>query len=425
MIVQAFRGVRPRRDLADRIPSLPYDVVEADEARRIAAHDPYTFLHVVRSEVDLPPDVDPYDERVYAKARENLDGMLDRGWLVPDAAPAYYVYRLEMDGRSQTGILGLAAVSDYVEGRIRRHELTRPEKEADRVRHAEAISAHAGPVFLAYRDFSPLDSWIDRIVTGEPSVDFVAPGDVRHTLWVEADPAAVTSIERAFTELPATYIADGHHRAASYARLAEIAHARNPGAGALPHDHFLAAHFPASQLRILGYNRGVRDLNGLSAATFLAKVREAGFFPKEGKDAKIPTRPLTFGMYLDDHWYLLLARPDPAVAGDPVRSLDVSVLSERLLRDVLGIQDPRTDPRLDFVGGIKGAEELERLVDSGKDAIAFSVYPPGVEDVMAVADAGLVMPPKSTWFEPKLRSGMVVHLLDGEGRVRSSGEASS
>ena len=404
MTVRAFRGARPRRDLADRVPSLPYDVLDADEARRLAADDPHTFVHVVRSEVDLPPDVDPYDERVYAKARENFLAMLDRGWLEREPAPAYYVYRLVMDGRAQTGIVGLAAVSDYEEGKIRRHEHTRPEKEADRTRHTQAISDQPGPVFLAYRDFAPLDAQVERIAGGEPAADFTAPDGVRHTLWVESDPSALHAIEAAFRDLPATYIADGHHRAAAYARVAG------------PSGHFLAAHFPASQLRILGYHRVVRDLNGLSPSTFLAKVRESGFFSKEAHDMKIPSRPQTFGMYLDDHWYLLLARPDSSVASDPVRKLDVSVLTDRLLQEVLGIQDPRTDARLDFVGGIRGADELERLVDSGRYAVAFSLHPPGIEDVMAVADAGQVMPPKSTWFEPKLRSGMVVHLLDDAAR---------
>jgi uncharacterized protein (DUF1015 family) len=422
MIVLPFRGARPRADLTDRIPSLPYDVVSADEARRLADGDPYTFLHVVRSEVDLPPDVDPHDDRVYAKAAENLGAMLERGWLRRDPAPAYYVYRLVMDGRSQTGVLGVAAVSDYTEGKIRRHEHTRPEKETDRTRHAEAIHAHAGPVFLAYRDASAIDDIVSRIVARPPEVDFVSPDGIGHSLWVESDPSSVEALRRGFRDLPATYIADGHHRAASYARLAERLRAKSGHDGS--HEHFLAAHFPASQLKILGYHRVVRDLNGLTAAAFLAKVRESGFFLTEAHDAKIPTRPRTFGMYLDDHWYQLLARPEASTGSDPVHGLDVSILTERVLQGVLGITDPRTDPRLDFVGGIGGAEALERLVDSGRHAVAFSVHPTTMADVMAVADAGLVMPPKSTWFEPKLRSGMVVHLLGSDDRSSSGADAS-
>ncbi len=407
MIVRPFRGTRPRPDLASKIPSYPYDVLDSVEARELARGDPYAFLHVEKAEIDLEPGVEPYDERVYAQARDNFRGMIERGWLVRDAGPAYYVYRLEKDDRAQTGIVGLAAIEDYREGRIRRHEHTKPDKVLDRVRHAEAIGAHVGPIFLAHRENVGLREAAEAAASREPSADFTAPDGVRHTLWVERDPETVRRIEALFGELPHDYIADGHHRAAAYADLAK--HRGRAG----PWDSFLAVHFPAAELRILDYNRLVRDLRGLGLTELLDLVRRAGFDVEPLAGAERRTRPRTFSMHVAGRWYRLTARPEIIPEGDLVRSLDVSILTERLLQPVLWIGDPRTDPRIEFVGGSRGREELERRVASGGHAVAFALHPVRIEEVMAVADAGQVMPPKSTWFEPKLRSGMVVHLFEG------------
>jgi uncharacterized protein (DUF1015 family) len=410
MIVTPFRGLRPRPDLSARIPSLPYDVLDSAEARSTAEGDPYTFLHVVKAEIDLDPGIDPHDARVYAKARENFDAMRAAGWLVRDPRPVFYLYRQRQGGREQTGIVGAASVEDYVSGRIKRHEHTRPDKEDDRTRHTEALSAHPGPVFLAYRPRPDLDGIVARETRRAPDVDFAAADGIGHALWVVDDPAAVAGIEAAFAEVPATYIADGHHRAAAYARVARMRRERAAGKGAP--ERFLAVHFPSDQLRILDYNRMVKDLRGLSPADLLLGAQRAGFEVVVPWPAKRPPRAGTFGIYLEGEWRLLVARPEGNPGGDSVGRLDVSILQDRLLGPVLGIGDPRTDARITFVGGIRGVEELERRVDSAEQGAAFTLFPTSLDDVMRVADAGDVMPPKSTWFEPKLRSGMVVRLLD-------------
>ena len=407
MIVKPFRGLRPSAALASRIPSLPYDVLDSDEARRLAAGDPYTFLHVVKSEIDLDPSIGPYDDRVYAKALENFRAMRASGWLVRDASPSYYVYRQALGSHAQTGIVGTAAVADYDAGRIKRHEHTRPEKENDRTRHAATLGANPGPIFLAHRGHEGLEAASARAAARTPAADFVAADGVAHTLWVVDDPLEVAAIESAFRDLPATYIADGHHRAASYARVARER-------GDASSSRLLAAHFPASQLKILDYNRLVRDLNGLDAPALLERIRAAGFDLVDPWPARRPEAAATFGLYVGGSWRLLKATPGVVPQDDPVRRLDVSVLAEKILGPILGIGDPRTDRRIEFVGGIRGMDELERRVRSGEFAAAFSMFPTRMDDVMAVADAGLVMPPKSTWFEPKLRSGMVVHVFDDE-----------
>ncbi|HEX6850412.1 MAG TPA: DUF1015 family protein [Candidatus Polarisedimenticolaceae bacterium] len=407
MIVKPFRGLRPSAALASRIPSLPYDVLDSDEARRLAAGDPYTFLHVVKSEIDLDPSIGPYDDRVYAKALENFRAMRASGWLVRDASPSYYVYRQALGSHAQTGIVGTAAVADYDAGRIKRHEHTRPEKENDRTRHAATLGANPGPIFLAHRGHDGLEAASSRAAARTPAADFVAADGVAHTLWVVDDPLEVAAIESAFRDLPATYIADGHHRAASYARVARER-------GDASSSRLLAAHFPASQLKILDYNRLVRDLNGLDVPALLERIRAAGFDLVDPWPARKPEAAATFGLYVGGSWRLLKATPGVVPQDDPVRRLDVSVLAEKILGPILGIGDPRTDRRIEFVGGIRGMDELERRVRSGEFAAAFSMFPTRMDDVMAVADAGLVMPPKSTWFEPKLRSGMVVHVFDEE-----------
>jgi uncharacterized protein (DUF1015 family) len=411
MIVKPFRGLRPRSDLATKIPSVPYDVVNTEEARELAADDPYSFLHVIRAEIDLGPDVDPFDDRVYTQGGARFRSMIDQGWLVRDEAPAYYVYRLRMGKHTQTGIVGAAAVDDYLKDRIKKHEYTRPAKERDRVRVIQALGAHPGPVFLTYPGVEALDREIATVVSQDPAVSFAAPDGVEHTLWVLDHIEACRRVEGLFAEIPATYIADGHHRAAAAAQAcAGIRDRLADGSGRESCHYFLTVHFPAAEVRVMDYNRVVRDLNNLTVETLVQQIGDAGFDIESDHAGKRPPRRGTFGMYLAGRWYLLAARDIPRK--ELLGSLDVSLLSGRVLRPLLGIDDPRTDSRIDFVGGIRGMRELERRVDSGESAVAFALYPTSLEELMRVADAGEVMPPKSTWFEPKLRSGMVVQLLD-------------
>ncbi|MCP3980602.1 MAG: DUF1015 domain-containing protein [bacterium] len=415
MQVKPFRGFRPRADLADRIPSVPYDVVNSEEARELAAGRPDSFLHVIKAEIDLEPGTDPHDDRVYEKARENLAAMIEDGRLVREEQPAYYVYRLVMDGREQTGIVAAAAVEDYREGRIKRHEFTRPDKEQDRIKLNQTLSANPGPVFLTYRPLPELNAVVNGIAAGEADVDFTAVDGVRHTLWVVSDAALCKRIEELFAAMPATYVADGHHRTAAAAKVAEerVKQLDSP-TGDEPCNYFMAVHFPSDQIHVMDYNRVVKDLNGLTPQQLIERVEQAGFHVKPDHRAKRASNRETFGMYLDGRWFLLTAGADIVPKNDVVASLDVAVLTDRLLQPILGIGDPRTDKRIDFVGGIRGMEELERRVDSGECAVAFALWPTGLDEVMNVADADQVMPPKSTWFEPKLRSGMVVQTLEGD-----------
>ena len=414
MIVKPFRGLRPRADLASTIPSVPYDVVTSTEARELVRHDPYSFLHVIKPEIDLDPGIEPHDARVYAKGLENLQEMIAKGWLVRDERPAYYVYRLVMDGRPQTGILGAAAVDDSLKDRIKKHEHTRPEKEQDRVRLNDTLAVNPGPIFLTYHATDELDSTVDKITSRDPDVHFTSSDGIEHTLWVVDDAEKCRAIETGFGRLDATYVADGHHRTAAATKVAlKRRAALTDPTGNEPCNYFMAAHYPADQLRILDYNRVVKDLHGLESAELLERIRGAGLQIQADHADKRPPRPRTFGMYLERQWYLLSVDP-ASVPDDPVRGLDVAILTERLLDPILGIGDVRTDPRIDFVGGIRGMRGLETRVDSGRDAVAFALWPTSLKDVIRVADAGRVMPPKSTWFEPKLRSGLVVQSIDGD-----------
>jgi uncharacterized protein (DUF1015 family) len=415
MIIKPFRGFRPSEELSDKVPSYPYDVIDSAEARELAAGDPHTFLHVVRPEIDLDPGIDLADEAVYAKGRENLHAMIEQGWLVRDGRPAYYVYRLQMGDHSQVGIVGASAVADYLEGRIKKHEHTRPAKVDDRVRLNDALSLHPGPVLLTYKGLPEINALVRGIEGTEADVRFVAPDGVEHALWRVDDAAVGQKIESLFSRVKSTYIADGHHRAAAAAAVSKKRHDESPdGPAEAPWNYFLTVLFPADQLKVLDYNRVVKDLNGLSPDAFLERVSRAGFDVEPDHRGKRPPHRETFGMYLNRRWYLLTAQPQIVMTDDVVERLDVSILTRTLLGPVLGIADLRTDSRIDFVGGIRGMEGLERRVDSGDAEVAFAVYPTSLEDVMGVADAGQVMPPKSTWFEPKLRSGMVAQSTAGE-----------
>jgi uncharacterized protein (DUF1015 family) len=408
-LIKPFAGLRPVDERASDVIAPPYDVLSSAEARVMANNRPWSFLHISKAEIDLPEDTDPHDPAVYEMAATNLRRMLEAGILRRDPDPCYYVYRLVMGGHRQTGLVAVACVDDYDNNRIRKHEFTRPDKEDDRVRQIEALKAQTGPVLLAYPSRPHIDNLLETIAAAPPDVDLVADDGIGHSLWVVRDDARIEAITRAFDMMDALYIADGHHRSAAASRVA--AGRRGQGAGdAGSAGYFLAVVFPHNQMKILDYNRVVRDLNGMSPETFLASL--SGYFAVSPlADACRPRAPAEFGMYLAGQWYRLNIHPE-RIPEEPVRRLDVSLLAENLLAPILGITDPRRDRRIDFVGGIRGLEELERRVDSGEMRVAFTLYPTRMEDLMAVADAGEVMPPKSTWFEPKLADGLVSHVLD-------------
>lgn len=403
-LVQPIRGLRPVPQQASDVAAPPYDVLSSAEARERVVGKPLSFLHISKAEIDLPADTDPYAPAVYERAAGNFRALIAQGVLIRDERPCYYAYRLVMDGRSQTGLVVGASVPDYDRNRIRKHEFTRPDKEDDRVRNIEALNAQTGPVLLAYPAAPALDALIAGATQSEPVADVFGDGGVRHTVWKIADQAVIQGITAAFDALPALYIADGHHRSAAASRVAAKRQSV-PG-----QDRFLAVAFPHHEMAILDYNRVVRDLNGLSVEAFLLRIGERFAVAPAAAPVK-PERPGVVGLYVARRWYRLEIRPD-LVPTDPVQRLDVSLLSNHLLGPVLGIADLRRDQRIDFVGGIRGLPELVRRVDSGEMACAFALHPTQMADLMAVADAGEVMPPKSTWFEPKLADGLVSHLLD-------------
>jgi uncharacterized protein (DUF1015 family) len=408
MRLNPFRAVRPRPDLAAQVAAVPYDVVNRAEAAELARGNPHSFLHVGRSDIDLPEDVDPYDSRIYRRAREALDELLAGGTLLQDSKPELFLYRQIMDGRTQTGVVGCVHVDDYERDLIRKHEKTRQDKEDDRTRHVLTLNANAEPVFLTYRGRPEIDQLVAGIVSGSlPLYDFTAPDGVRHTVWAVPDTG---TLARAFGVVPHAYVADGHHRSASAWRAGKELRAKNPShRGDEEYNWFLAVLFPADQLRILPYNRLVRDLSGQAPSEVLERLGRLGKLTA-AKDAT-PDRTGVFCVYLDGRWHRLELDPTGIDRSDPIASLDVSLLQDRVLSPILGIGDPRTDKRIDFVGGIRGTAELERRVSSGEMAIAISLYPTTLDQLMAISDAGHVMPPKSTWFEPKLRSGLFVHEL--------------
>jgi uncharacterized protein (DUF1015 family) len=408
MRLNPFRAVRPHPDLAAQVAAVPYDVVNRAEAAELARGNPHSFLHVGRSDIDLPDDVDPYDPRIYRRAREALDQLLTGGTLLQDSRPGLFLYRQIMDGRTQTGVVGCVHVDDYERDLIRKHEKTRQDKEDDRTRHVLTLNANAEPVFLTYRGRADIDGLVAGIVSASPPIyDFTAPDGVRHTVWAVADAGALA---RAFGAVSHAYVADGHHRSASAWRAGKELRAKNPShRGDEEYNWFLAVLFPADQLRILPYNRLVRDLKGQAPREVLDRLSLLGTLTPTTEAT--PDRTGVFCVYLDRRWHRLELDAAGIDRSDPIASLDVSLLQDRVLSPTLGIGDPRTDKRMDFVGGIRGTAELERRVDSGEMAIAFSLYPTTLDQLMAVSDAGHVMPPKSTWFEPKLRSGLFVHEL--------------
>jgi uncharacterized protein (DUF1015 family) len=403
-LIQPFAGLRPVDARAAEVVAPPYDVLSSDEARVRATGRPWSFLHISKPEIDLPEGIDPYSEEVYARAAANLQRMLQEGILERDTEPCYYIYRLVMGKHTQTGLVAVASVADYDSNRIRRHEFTRPDKEDDRVRQIEALNAQTGPVLLAYRSQAHVDAMLADATHTKPEVDLVADDGIAHSLWVVRDPKRIGEITVAFDAMEALYIADGHHRSAAASRVAA---SRGGDAGA---GYFLCVIFPHAQMQILDYNRVVRDLDVASPETLLARIAERFQVLPEAA-AVHPDRSGTFGMYLAGQWYRLVIQPE-RIPNDPVNRLDVSLLADNLLAPLLGIEDPRRDKRIDFVGGIRGLVELEKRVDSGEMSVAFSLYPTRMDDLMAVADAGEVMPPKSTWFEPKLADGLVSHMID-------------
>ena len=409
--IRPLRGYRPTPEMAAQVAAPPYDVISTEEARSLAQGNPHSFLHVNKPEIDLPEKTPLYSDQVYDKGRENLLRFIASGILRQDDTPAIYVYRLTWKGHAQTGYLCLSAVDDYLQGRIKKHELTRADKEADRTKLTDVQDAQVGPVFLFYPSTPHLDEILMETTTTTAAVDFTSPDGVTHQLWMITDPERIHLIESLFSALPATYVADGHHRSASACNVCLLRRKENPHySGQEPFNYFLSVIFPHDQLRILPYNRVVKDLNGLSATMFLEKIATA-FKIEPNVSPPAADQPHRFGMYLQGRWYRLTAHPTEYLEEDPLESLDVNILMKQLLAPILNIGDPRTDKRIDFIGGIRGDEELVRLVDAGKFMVAFSLYPTSMRQLMRVAEAGLIMPPKSTWFEPKLKSGLVVHRL--------------
>ena len=411
-ILRAFKAIRPTPKLASMVAALPYDVMNSQEAREMVVGNPYSFLHVDKAEIDLPESVDLYDTQVYEKARDNLQKMVSDGVFIQDAAPCLYIYKQVMDGRAQIGIVGCTAVDEYVENKIKKHELTRADKEQDRINHVDYCDANTGPIFLTYRAKSTVDTIVAKQMEKQPVYDFVSEDGIGHTVWVIEDAKVIDNLCAEFAQVEDLYIADGHHRSASAVKVGLQRRKENPAAGAdAEFNFFLSVIFPDRDLYIMDYNRLVKDLNGLTQDAFMAAVEEKfTVTPYAGTDYK-PSEKHTFGMYLEGKWYILEAKPGTFDPADPVGQLDVSILQSNLLSPILAIGDPRTDKRIDFVGGIRGMQALSGPVDAGAMAVAFSMYPTTMDDLMDIADAGAIMPPKSTWFEPKLRSGLFIHKL--------------
>ena len=412
-LLKPFRGLRPTRELAEKVASHPYDVLNRQEAKELARGNPFSFFHINKPEIDLPDSIDLHDEQVYEKGAENLKKFISDGVLVRDPEEKFYVYKQVMGGHEQVGLVAVASVEAYEQNLIKKHEFTRPEKEDDRVHHMAALGAQVGPVFLTYRANPAIDKLIAKATSSTPEYDFIAEDATRHIFWVVEDIGLAADLETAFAAVDCLYVADGHHRSAAASRVRNLYQKRNPDhSGDESYNWFLVVVFPDQQMQILDYNRVIQDLNGLDKTSFLEKAA-VNFQVTElaGIEDARPGETGHFSLYLEGRWYSLVARQS-ILTNDPVKSLDVSLLQDCLLEPVLGIGDPRRDSRIDFVGGIRGLAELEKRVDTGDWALAIALYPTSIESLMAIADVGDVMPPKSTWFEPKLRSGLVIHVLD-------------
>ncbi len=411
-VFRPFQAIRPTSELASRVAALPYDVMNSQEAREMVSGNPYSFLHVDKAEIDLDPSVDIYDEQVYEKAASNLRKMQEDGIYIQEEKPCFYIYQQIMDSRAQAGIVGCASIDDYLNDHVKKHELTRADKEADRIHHVDTCDANTGPIFLTYRAQAEISgimkSWMQE---HKPIYDFVAEDGITHTVWVIDCEETIEKLQKDFGSIPDFYIADGHHRAASAVRVGERRRKAHPDyTGEEEFNFFLAVLFPDEELQILDYNRVVHDLNGNSKEEFLEKLSAVFEISEYTEGMCKPQKKHTMGMYMDKKWYLLKVKEGCFDPKDPVERLDVSILQKNVLTPILGIEDPRTSDRITFVGGIRGLGELERLVDGGR-AVAFAMYPTGLDDLMNIADTNNIMPPKSTWFEPKLRSGIFVHKL--------------
>ena len=412
--IRPFKGLRALPELVKQISALPYDVMDTEEARVILEENPLSFLSVTKSAATFPVGIDEHDPKVYARAKENLDKYIELGQMKQDSKPCYYIYRQQMGAYIQIGLVAAASIQEYRDNTIKKHELTRTDKEQDRVNHIMATKAQTGCVFLAYKSRGEVDALLIKYMSNHnPVYDFVADDSIKHTLYVVDEPLKIAEITKLFGQVPCLYIADGHHRSAAALRVADVL-AKRPGqSGQEEYNSFLAVIFPDNMLHILDYNRMVKDLNGLTSSELMEKIAEKFIINETIQDPK-PKKIHTFGMYLEGRWFTLEAKKGTFMADNPIAALDVSILQENLLQPILGINDPRTDNRIAFVGGIRGLQELEKKVNNGEYMVAFAMYPTSMEELMTVADQGLIMPPKSTWFEPKLRDAMVVHLIGDE-----------
>ena len=412
--VKPFEGIRPPKELVEKVQSRPYDVLNSEEARAEAAGNEMSLYHIIKPEIDFDPIAEETDPRVYAKAAQNFKKFQDKGWLVRDNKEQYYIYAQTMNGKTQYGLVVCANVQDYLDGNIKKHELTRADKEEDRMKHVRVNNANIEPVFFAYPDDAVLDQLVAKYVKGAPEYDYIAPGDgFRHQLWIIDKDEDIKTVTERFAHIPSLYIADGHHRSAAAALVGAEKARLNPNhRGDEEYNWFMAVCFPASQLTIIDYNRVVKDLNGMTSAEFLKALEKNFTVEKKGRDIFKPSELHTFSLYLDGEWYKLTAKPGTFDDSDPIGVLDVTISSNLILDQLLGIKDLRRDKRIDFVGGIRGLGELKRRVDSGEMKMALALYPVSMKQLMDIADTGNIMPPKTTWFEPKLRSGLVIHSLD-------------
>lgn len=412
-IIKPFKGIRPKKELVEKIASRPYDVLNSEEARAEAAGNEMSLYHIIKPEIDFPVGTDEHDEKVYRKAAENFEKFQKNGWLVQDSKENYYVYAQTMNGKTQYGLVVCAYVDDYMTGKIKKHELTRKDKEEDRMKHVRVNNANVEPVFFAYPHNNELDAIVKEVTKGKPEYDFVAPLDgFGHTFWLIEDEAKIKRITEIFATIPSLYIADGHHRSAAAALVGDEKRRQNPAhKGNEEYNYFMAVCFPDDQLTIIDYNRVVKDLNGLTDEQFIEKLKKNFDVELKGKDIYKPSKLHNFSMYLSGNWYSLTAKAGTYDDKDPIGVLDVTVSSNLILDEILGIKDLRTDKRIDFVGGIRGLGELKRRVDSGEMRVAFALYPVSMQQLIDIADTNNIMPPKTTWFEPKLRSGLVIHKL--------------